>query len=94
MEDFRIREMECDGKKVPEKYIVCFNDYISKVVNKCQNCTNRYICPTFEKDKCCMGYNDEELFASLLKMMFIGRDLDEFIAHKLKSIKELQNKKE
>lgn len=34
MEDFRIREMECDGKKVPEKYIVCFNDYISKVVNK------------------------------------------------------------
>lgn len=34
MEDFRIKEMECDGKKVPEKYIACFNDYISKVVNK------------------------------------------------------------
>lgn len=34
MEDFRIREMKCNGKKVPEKYIACFNDYISKVVNK------------------------------------------------------------
>ena len=37
MEDFRIREMECDGKKVPEKYIVCFNDYIDKVIVKAQS---------------------------------------------------------
>ena len=37
MEDFRIKEMECDGKKVPEKYIACFNDYIDKVIVKAQS---------------------------------------------------------
>lgn len=32
--DFRIKNMSCDGKPIPDKYIACFNGYIEDVVNK------------------------------------------------------------
>ena len=32
--DFRIKNMSCDGKPIPNKYISCFNGYIEDVINK------------------------------------------------------------
>lgn len=32
--DFRIKNMSCNGKPIPDKYIACFNGYIEDVVNK------------------------------------------------------------
>lgn len=32
--DFRIKNMSCNGKPIPDKYIICFNGYIEDVVNK------------------------------------------------------------
>ena len=32
--DFRIKNMSCDGKPIPDKYIACFNGYIKDVINK------------------------------------------------------------
>lgn len=32
--DFRIKNMSCDGKPIPDKYIACFNGYIEDVINK------------------------------------------------------------
>jgi hypothetical protein len=47
-------------------------DKVCEPHKKCQNCVSRYICPTYRENKCCMGYNDEQIFGTLLKMMFGG----------------------
>ena len=41
--------------------------YKIKEERKCQNCANRFICPTYRENKCCDGYNDKSVFAGLLR---------------------------
>lgn len=63
-----------------------------QIRNKCQDCVSRYICPTYRENECCMGYNDEQVFGSLLKMMFGGM-ANEHIDGMLKRVKIIQGRK-
>ena len=65
--------------------------YEIKAERKCQNCANRFICPTYRENECCMGYNDEKVFETLLKMMFGGTQ-DPHIRYMLIRIKEIQGR--
>ena len=56
---------------------------------KCQTCANRFICPTFKQDKCCMGYNDKEVFVGLLKMLFMGIP-EEIVDNRIKIVEMIQ----
>lgn len=60
--------------------------------NCCNNCVNRLICPTFRNDECCDGYNDEQVFNGLLKMMF-GGTANQHIDNMLEKIKIIQGRK-
>lgn len=37
LNEMKVKEMSCDGKKVPEKYITCFNDYIDNKIKELEN---------------------------------------------------------
>lgn len=58
----------------------------------CQTCVSRFICPTYRENECCMGYNDEQVFGSLLKMMFGGM-ANEHIDSMLEKVKIIQGRK-
>ena len=62
-----------------------------KEERKCQNCANRFICPTYRENECCMGYNDEKVFETLLKVMFGGTQ-DPLIKYMLERVREIQGR--
>lgn len=65
---------------------------VCKPQRKCQTCTNRFICPTFKENECCDGYNDEQVFNGLLKMLFGGM-ANEHIDSMLERCKIIQGRK-
>lgn len=80
-----------DFCKVAEKKVKELETKL-KENNNCQTCTNRYICPTYRENECCMGYNDEQVFGTLLKMMFGGM-ANEHIDGMLERVKIIQGRK-
>ena len=62
-----------------------------EIESKCQNCVSRLICPTYRKNSSCMGYNDEQIFETLLSVMFGGTQ-DPHIKYMLKRVREIQGR--
>lgn len=61
---------------------------MNKETKTCKNCTNKYICPTYNKIGACMGWGDRGAFIGLIKLNFglyiptkIIDDQFEFIKH-------------
>lgn len=84
----------CSREENAQKICDILNaDLRNKVYGKsCQTCTNRFICPTFKGDECCDGYNDEQVFNGLLKMLFGGK-ANEYIDSMLEKCKIIQGRK-
>lgn len=84
----------CSREENAQKICDILNaDLENKVYNKsCKTCTNRFICPTFKGDECCDGYNDEQVFNGLLKMLFGGM-ANEHIDSMLEKCKIIQGRK-
>lgn len=57
----------------------------------CDNCTNKYLCPTFNKCGACMGWGEREVFIGLIKLSFGMYLSTEIIDNKFKFIERLQN---
>lgn len=54
----------------------------------CKNCVSRYICPLAEINEACSGYNDKEVFTSLLTTSVPGIAWDKKLAFIEKQQKE------
>lgn len=83
----------CSREENAQKICDILNaDLENNVYNKsCKTCTNRFICPTYRENECCMGYNDEKVFETLLKMMFGGTQ-DPHIKYMLERVREIQGR--
>lgn len=60
----------------------------------CDNCTNKYLCPNFNKYGACMGWGDREVFIGLIKLSFGMFLPKQFIDDKFEFIKRLQEEQE
>lgn len=79
--DFRIKNMSCNGKPIPDKYIACFNGYIEDVVNKAFAREQQLVIEELEKVK---KYNNT---LSLGGSPYV----DVFIDNQIKSLKGDKN---
>ena len=61
----------------------------------CDNCTNKYLCPNFNKFGACMGWGDRETFIGLLKLSFgFLLPTEKLIDSIFERIKRIQEEKE
>lgn len=63
---------------------------MTKTQKSCQNCPNKFLCPTYNVDKPCMGWGDRELFIGLLKLFFIDIP-SSYIDERMEAIEKAQN---
>lgn len=60
----------------------------------CKNCTNKYLCPNYDKFGTCMGWGEREVFIGLIKLSFgfllpTEKIIDKVFEH----IKQIQDEK-
>lgn len=68
--------------------------YQIKKERKCQNCANRFICPTYRENECCDGYNDKDVFAGLIRLSIMPFVDYNHILERLEAVERIQKGKE
>ena len=64
-----------------------------KEKRKCQNCANRFICPTYRENECCDGYNDKGVFAGLIRLSIMPFVDYDHILERLEAVERIQKGK-
>ncbi len=64
-----------------------------KVEKTCDNCTNKYLCPNFNKCGACMGWGEREVFIGFVKLLFGMVLPPSFIEERFDHIKQIQEEK-
>ncbi len=59
----------------------------------CENCTNKYLCPNFNKFGTCMGWGDREVFIGFIKLWFAPLQIDNLIDRVFENIERIQNER-
>ena len=80
----RVREFKVDGKKVPDKYIAVFNDYLKQIAEKLKTHDRevvKEVCEKIRNGAVNMYYAEDQEDDSIEQAIVISRNeaVDEFI---------------